>query len=285
MIRSLFSLFIIFICFTINAQKTETIRTFKATRIVNGHSVEVEKNGFLNFIISHRFGSFNDDYFHNFLGLDNATVRLGLDYGVNDKFTIGAGRTTLGKTFDGYLKYQFFKQSVSMPVTMTALTSMAYRTLENYNIPVEDDNFTNRSSYTVELLVAKEFKERFAIQLTPTYVHRNLVVTDAEKHDVFAAGLALNYKISHKVDVNLEWFYIPDGQLSEFNTNPLSIGIDLGTNGHVFQLFMSNSRGMIGPLYLTETTGTWANGDIFFGFNIARVFRIKALKGTTKKDA
>ena len=56
----------------------------------------------------------------------------------------------------------------------------------------------------------------------------------------------------------------------------------------MFGLLQSNNLpvcGMIGPLYLTETTGTWANGDIFFGFNIARVFRIKALKGTTKKDA
>ena len=261
------------------AQTNEDVRIFKATRIINGPSVEVEKNGFMNFIISHRFGSFNDDYFHNFMGLDNATVRLGLDYGINDKLTIGAGRTTLDKTFDGYLKYQIIKQNDSIPLTLTTIGSIAHKTLENNNIPIEDDNIVNRSSYSLEFLAAKQFKERFGVQITPTYIHRNLVATNEEKHDVFATGLALNYKISHKVDINLEWFYIPDGQLTEYHTNPLSIGIDLGTNGHVFQLFMSNSLGMASPLYLTKTTGTWTNGDVFFGFNISRVFRIKAHKG------
>jgi len=261
------------------AQTNEDVRIFKATRIINGPSVEVEKNGFMNFIISHRFGSFNDDYFHNFMGLDNATVRLGLDYGINDNLTIGAGRTTLDKTFDGYLKYQIIKQNDSIPLTLTTIGSIAHKTLENNNIPIEDDNIVNRSSYSLEFLAAKQFKERFGVQITPTYIHRNLVATNEEKHDVFATGLALNYKISHKVDINLEWFYIPDGQLTEYHTNPLSIGIDLGTNGHVFQLFMSNSLGMASPLYLTKTTGTWTNGDVFFGFNISRVFRIKAHKG------
>jgi hypothetical protein len=278
MIKYILSLSFLLSIVTTNAQSTDEIRMFKATRVVNGHSVEVEKNGFLNFIISHRFGSFNDNYFKNFLGLDNATVRLGLDYGINDKFTIGAGRTTLEKTFDGYLKYQFIKQNATTPLTVTGLTSIAYRTIDNPNIPTEDDNPTNRTSYSVELLIAKQFKQRLGIQLSPTYLHRNLIATNNEKHDIFATGIAVNYKVSHRVDINLEWFYIPDGQLTEENTNPLSLGVDLGTNGHVFQLFVSNSQGMVSPLYLTKTTGTWIDGDIFFGFNIARVFRIKGHK-------
>lgn len=263
-------------CFS---QAEEPIRTFKDTRVINGQSAEVERNGFMKFIISHRFGSFNDDFLYNFFGLDNATVRLGLDYGINDKLTIGAGRTTLDKTFDGFLKYQILQQGESKPLTATILATTAYKALENNNIPEEDDNFTNRTSYSLEFLLAKRFKEKLVVQITPTLVHRNLVQTHDEQHTIFASGATLNYKLSHKVDLNIEYFFIPDGQLTDQNTNPLSIGIDAGTNGHVFQLFMSNSQGMVSPLYLTKTTGTWFDGDIFFGFNISRVFRIKAHKG------
>ncbi len=163
------------------------------------------------------------------MGLDNATVRLGLDYGINKKFTIGAGRTTLDKTFDGYLKYQLLKQDEEMPISLTGISSIAHKTLKNNVIPKKEDNLTNRTSYSLELLVAKQFKERLGIQLSPTYVHRNLVATKDEKHDVFATGIALNYKLSHKVGVNLEWFYVPKGQLTNKNTNPLSLGVDLGT--------------------------------------------------------
>jgi hypothetical protein len=55
----------------------------------------------------------------------------------------------------------------------------------------------------------------------------------------------------------------------------LSAGLDLETGGHVFQLIFSNSVGMVAPYYLAKTTGSWGKGDIYFGFNITRIFDFK----------
>jgi len=263
---------------TIEHVSNVDVVTFEDTRIVNTQSSETEKKGFLNFIISHRFGTFNNDFIHNLFGLDNANVRLGLDYGVTDKLTIGAGRSTLEKTFDGFLKLNFLKQSSSIPLTITALQSCVYRTGTNYAIPESEDITINRLAYSTEVYISKLFKERFALQLSPTFTYRNLVETEGQPNAVFSQGLILGYKLAHKVAINLEYFYTPPSFVHENVTNPLAIGIDLGTNGHVFQLFMTNAYGMNAPNYINKTTGTWKNGDIFFGFNVSRVFRIKAFQ-------
>lgn len=275
--KALWTISILLLFSRLGAQD-EPISIFKDTRIVNSQSSEVERKGFLKFIISHRFGAFNDDFFYNFFGLDNANVRLGLDYGINDNITIGAGRTTIEKTFDGFLKWKFKDQTENFPIAITGFGSIVYRTERNFLIPEEEDTPINRLSYSAEVYVSKLVGDRFAVQLTPTFTYRNLVADRNETHAVYSQGFIAGYKLSKKVSINLEYFFTPDGQVSDQVTNPLSLGFDFGTNGHVFQLFVSNSQGMNAPRYVDGTTGTWIDGDIFFGFNISRVFRIKAFQ-------
>jgi len=95
---------------------------------------------------------------------------------------------------------------------------------------------------------------------------------------VINIGAAARYKLSKRVSLNAEYFYVLPDQLLETFTNSLSLGFDIETGGHVFQLHLSNSTGMFERAFITETVGQWGDGDIHFGFNISRVFTLRKRK-------
>jgi Membrane bound beta barrel domain (DUF5777) len=109
-------------------------------------------------------------------------------------------------------------------------------------------------------------------------VHRNLVRTKTEKNDVYALGVAARQKLTKRLAINAEYVYVPDGQLADGYRNSLSIGFDIETGGHVFQLHFTNSTSMIEKGYIAETSGNWLDGDIHFGFNVSRVFTVAKKK-------
>lgn len=252
--------------------------TFKATRIVSGHSIEQMPEGQLDFRISHRFGRLNSGSYELW-GLDQANIHFGLDYGIKDWLMVGIGRGTYEKTYDGLLKFSLLRQSKgdrTMPVSVSYLTTAAINTLKwqkEGELP-----FWDRMSYVHQLLVARKFNERFSLEINPTFVHRNLVATELDPNDILAVGVGGRFKLSNRVSVNAEYYYVIP-PLNDFRStetfNPLSIGFDIETGGHVFQLHFTNSIAMIEKGFIGETTGDWTNGDIHFGFNISRVFTLK----------
>lgn len=260
-------------------ERTEYVTAaFKTNRVIHGHSIESTAGGVLDVKIAHRFGRLNSGFFQ-FYGLDNAMARLGADYGITDQLTIGLGRNGFLNTFDGFVKYKFLRQATGkrvMPFSAAFLTTAAFRATEEN--PDPEGRSGSRWAYTYQLLVGRKFSESFTLQLMPTLVHRNLVDFN-EQNDVFAIGIGARQKISKRVAVTLEYYYVPGDQLpsDEINhyRNSLAIGFDIETGGHVFQLHFTNSTSMIERGFITETTGNWLDGDIHFGFNIARVFTIK----------
>ncbi|RNI22728.1 hypothetical protein EFB08_21645 [Rufibacter latericius] len=257
-----------------DSTRNENVRaTFKATRLINGHTVETNGAGTLLFLISHRFGTLNSGAY-NFWGLDQSTIRLALEYGITDRFTIGAGRSSLEKTFDGFLKYKVLQQKTTgSPVTVTAFTSVAVKTLD-WSDPEKDFEFAHRLTYSHQLLVARKFTERLSLQLAPTVVHRNLVETGLGETDVYAVGAGGRFKLTKRVSFNAEYFYLLPGDTEETFKNSLSMGFDIETGGHVFQLMFTNSLGMIEKFFIPRNVGGWSTGDIYFGFNISRVFSL-----------
>jgi hypothetical protein len=255
-----------------------TNASFKTNRVINLHSLESTAYGVLDFKISHRFSPI-DQGFYDLFGLDGANVRFGLDYGVSDLLTIGAGRSSLDKTYDGYIKYKFLRQSTgkkNFPFTAALLATTAVRTVE-WADPDRQNYFSSRLSYTGQLILGCKFSESFSLMLSPTVVHRNLVRTKAEKNDVYACGVAGRIKLSKRLALNAEYIYVLPDQLAPIYTNALSIGFDIETGGHVFQLHFSNSRSMIETGFITENTRNWDSSleGIHFGFNISRVFTLK----------
>lgn len=260
-----------------------TTATFKATRVINGHSVELIPAKELLFLISHRFGAVNTGAY-NFFGLDGATIRLALEYGLTDRLNVGLGRSSLQKTYDGYLKYKLLRQqdhSWTRPLTITAFASSAIQTLE-FAKPERDNQFTSRLYFTYQLLLARKFNERFSFQLSPTLVHRNLVATVREENNVLALGGGARYKLTKRTAFNAEYYYLLPGATADDFRNVLSCGFDIETGGHVFQLHLTNAQGMIEKFFISETMGDWGQGDIYFGFNISRIFDFDKEPGAKK---
>lgn len=266
--------------------------SFKTTLVVNLPSIENTHAGVLDFKIMHRFGYVNTG-FYEFFGLDQATTRLALIYGITDRIEVGVGRSTLNKNWDGFTKWRILWQSTgakNMPLSLSFFANASYRSIR---YPEDDIRTIYPSSnfyYTFQFLLARKFSESFTLQLVPSLVHRNLIETPEEKNDVFSLGLSGRIKLSKRIALNLEYFYSFPDQLASQYVNPLSIGIDIETGGHVFQLLFTNATGMVPDAVITETTGKWSQGDIRFGFNISRVFTIvdmnkQKVEKEKKKDA
>ena len=253
--------------------------SFKTTRVINSQSLENTAPGVLDMKISHRFGPLNGGAYELF-GLDAATIRIGLDYGITDHLMVGVGRSSVQKTYDGFLKMKLLRQSSgarTMPLTVIWFSGMALNSLK-WQFPERNNFFSSRLAYTHQLIFGRKFSESFTLQFMPTVVHRNLIPTSEEKHDVIALGVAGRQKLTRRLAINAEYYYVLPNQIADNLRNSLSIGFDIETGGHVFQLHFTNSTAMVEKGFITENTGSWEKGDIRFGFNISRVFTIRQLK-------
>jgi len=261
-------------------EKTEyTTATFKATRILNGHSIERMTGGQMDVRISHRFGTINSGAYE-FFGLDQAHIHLSLEYGITDRIMVGIGRGTFEKTVDGFTKLSLLRQSTGlreMPVSVSYMAGIYVNGL-HWSDPERDNQFYQRLSYAHQIMIGRKFSPAFSLQVTPSYLHQNLVETVADPNDIFALGAGTRLKLSKRISLNAEYFYLfkPDNEtLSTAIYHPFSLGIDIETGGHVFQIIMTNSVGMRENAFLGHTTGRWLDGDIHLGFNISRVFQLK----------
>jgi len=253
--------------------------TFKGTRLINGHSTELQSKGVLEFLISHRFGRLNSGIY-DFFGLDDANIRLGLDYGISDRLSVGAGRSSYEKVYDGFVKYQLVRQSTGMrkaPITVTLFGSTSVKTLKS---PDSDTTipFEQKLAYTTQLLIARKFSEKLSLQLVPSLVHRNYVSDWWDENTIIALGFGGRYKISKRIALTGEYYYRFMGRDASNISDSFSLGVDIETGGHVFQLIFTNSRQMNEKGFITETDGQWQDADVHFGFNISRVFYLNTGK-------
>lgn len=253
-------------------------QTFDDTRIVNGHSVETNEKGQMKFIIGHRFGQI-DGGIDELYGLDQATMRLGFDYGINDWLTIGVGRSSFQKTLDGFIKGRLLNQrdGNGSPITLTWLSTAAVRTNKNPD-PNQKEVQETRWDYVNQILIARKFSSNFSMQIMPTHLHKNLVATSEESNDIISIGGAAKYQISKLISLKTEYYYTLPDQLPDNRENSLSFGIDLKTKHHVFQMHFSTSRGMTEKFFIGETFNNVSPGKFMFGFNITRNFQLTGKK-------
>lgn len=257
--------------------KTPVFQTFDGSRIVNGHSVETRSRGELEFLIMHRFSRINSGAY-NLFGLDQAYIRLGLEYGITDDLSIGAGRSSFDKSFDGYIKYKLLKQQKDgMPFTLTAFAGSAFKTSPQRSSS-PDITFNNRLAYVAQILISRKLNNKLSLQLMPSMVHINSVGTQNEAHTLYAAGAGGRYKVNKRIAITAEYYLRFNPHDNTTFTNPVAIGVDIQTGGHVFQLHLTNSWGMMERAIIAETSGNYFDGDINFGFNISRNFQLNKKK-------
>jgi hypothetical protein len=253
-----------------------TTATFKSTRIINSHSTEIPGKGVMQFIIHHRFGRINSGW-RDFFGLDDANIRLGFEYGINNWVAVGFGRSKNERLYDFFAKAKILRQStgsVKIPLSVDVVSTVGINTEEAKLGREKEMNIVRRMSFAHQLLIARKFHEYFSFQLMPTWVHRNLVPKRTDDNDVFALGAGTAIKLTRSVRLTGEYHYVLSKETANQFYNPVSVGIDIETGGHVFQLMLSNGRDMVDNLGIPKTSGSWKDGGIHFGFNVNRVFTI-----------
>ncbi|MBN9285724.1 MULTISPECIES: DUF5777 family beta-barrel protein [unclassified Flavobacterium] len=255
---------------------------FKSLKIVNLESTKLASKGDFYFIVAHRF-SYVKNGFSDFFGMDDANTQIKFVYGINNWLTAHVSRSGFEKTYEMALKYRLMSQEKNgFPVTLVGFNSLAINSeLKKDDFP--NLKFENRLSYVTQLLVSRKFTERLSLELAPSYFHQNtlrdfldadnnVVLPNPQSNDQFALGMGGRYKLTKRWSINMDYAAHLNRAKHSIYTNPLSIGVDLETGGHVFQMHFTNSRAMHEAGFLGATTGDWSKGEIAFGFNLVRVF-------------
>ena len=243
--------------------------TFKATRIVNSQSIELTRPKTLEFMILHRFGSMTNG-FYDLFGMDEATIRFDLKYGINDRISLGAGRSSLNKTYDIFTKLNLLKQTSggsSFPFSLALFSKIEISTIDQ-NLPMND-----QLTFDIQVLAARKFNPSISVQVMPTFIHRNLVQTAKESHDLLSFGIGGRVKATKRISMNADTFF-PLGERNESFKQSWGLGWDIETGGHVFQLMITNVQGSFESEYIENATGTFDELNLFLGFNITRVFSL-----------
>ncbi|MFZ4770247.1 MAG: DUF5777 family beta-barrel protein, partial [Ferruginibacter sp.] len=208
-----------------------------------------------------------------FFGLDQASMRIGLDYGISNNFTIGIGRSTFRKELDLFGKIRILQQSTGakiIPLSVVMAAGAMTWTAESFG--ADKPGFSERTSYYFQLLAGRKFTDKFSLQISPIWVHSKAPLSGTQKN-IIAIGTGARYKFSKRMALTMDYHAALNG-LTVQNTNPLSVGIDIETGGHVFQLHFSNSPGMNERAYINETYDEYFKGEIRFGFNLSRIFQL-----------
>ena len=246
---------------------------FKAVQIGNLQSTKVIDKGDLYMVVAHRFGNLKNGI-DDFYGLDQANTKIQFLYGFMTNLQLGFSRDSYEKTYSGTIKYRLFNQSEQIPMNISLYGSM------DINSELQKSLYpglkpSDRYSYTAQALTSRRFSENLSIQIAPIFVRHNLQdlnFTQTQTHNQFLIGAGGRYKLSKRFSFNLDYAYNFSKDKFSLYYNPLTIGVDIETGGHVFQLLFTNSRASNDSSFLTETTGDWSKGEISFGFNIVRVF-------------
>lgn len=250
-----------------NPKTIPVMATFKATRIVNAQSIEMPKPRILEFVILHRFGSMANGAYDLF-GMDEAVIRFDLEYGFSDRLSIGIGRSSLNKTYDIFSKLKIVDQRTghrSFPISLVLFTKMEIETI------MKDMDMQDRYTYDVQFLLAKKLNRSLSLQLMPTFIHRNLVETHNDHHDLISLGIGGRIKMTRRTSINYDTFF-PIGKRGETYKQGWGIGYDIETGGHVFQLMVTNARGSFESEYIENASGAFEDLNLYLGFNISRAF-------------
>lgn len=256
-------------------QKEHVKNAFKSSRVINNQSMEFLGKGVLDVRILHRFGLVSTGA-GNLFGLDQANMRFGFDYGLGRNLTAGVGRSNFNKELDAFLKFRPVWQSTgpgSVPFSVVLVSGMTLTTAP-FTDTTHKNSFSSRLAFYDEVIIGRKFGERFSLQVSPIFVHRNLVDLTTDPNDTWAVGIGTRFRLSKRMAFVVDYNAIVAGR-QPGTRDPLAVGIDIETGGHVFQLHFSNSTGMNEKALITGTTDNFWKGEVRFGFNLSRVFTIK----------
>jgi hypothetical protein len=263
--------------------KTKVTATFKTTKLISAQTNETVHKRTLDVRIGHLFGNVGKESHggvHTLYGLDaSVDIRLALEYGITDKFTVGISRCKRQENIEGLAKYRLLEQTADnkIPLAITLFGNAAISVVANTENMVYPKT-VDRMAYTAQVILARKFSSQFSFVLLPTFVHRNYVFSANDNNDLFALGLGGRIKVTRSTSIVADYFYNFD-ELRKINNdngyfNPLGIGFEIETGGHVFTIMFTNAIGIIENDFIPNTTDSWSKGGFKLSFNISRNFRL-----------
>jgi len=256
---------------------TLTDETFGSLTLINNETADVLKKKELEFSYRQRFGMIKNDA--DMFGLFSpSNMRLGVDYGVLDKLTIGAGVTQLKKNYDLNIKYKIAEQNkvTNMPVTITYFGEMSRCGLSNDFLSDRDGVYDPlyRFSFFNELIVARKFNEKFSLQAALTFSHFNLT-EPSKQNENFGISMAGKYKLSEKT----AFIFDADCSVGQTGTNApkpnLGLGIEFKDRANTFQIFVSTANNILNDAVRVENENDIFKREFLIGFNFSRSWELK----------
>lgn len=255
---------------------------FKSDRLILSQTTTMVKKYNLDFKVAHRFGDIGgvDGGSKTFMGLDNSSdIYIDFDYGISDRLNIGFGRSKYEQLLDLQLKYALIQQTSNdhIPFSVSLLAKTGFTP---YKVVTDVfDDYGNRFSYLGQAIISRKFSSNFSLQLSPTLLMRNVVLAPADEETLFALGAAARLKLSKRFGIVADYYRV----FSEFRRettsenfyDPLGLGFEIETGGHVFTLTFVNAKAIVENNFLPNSTSSWSKGQYRFGFTISRMFSFK----------
>lgn len=245
-------------------------QAFSTLKIGNLQSTNTMDKGQFCALISHRFGTIRGGL-DSFFGLDNGNTKFQFLYGITNGLQIGVSRESVRKTYGGSAKLNLIAQGDNFPMNITAYTTI------NLNSELKKEVypkmlFYDRLSYGTQLIASRKFTEKFSAEIAPTFIRQNLVHEPFQVHNQWAVGIGARYKLGDNVELTTDYVMNLSRAAESIYNDPLTIGVNINTERHVFQVLLTNAQSTNEPGFISNAAGSWSEGEIYLGFNLVRTF-------------
>ena len=260
-------------------QPESVIASFKSTRLILSQTTTMVKKYDMDFKVVHRFGDVGgtDGGSETLYGFDNSTdIYIHFDYGISDRLNIGFGRSKFEQLLDLQLKYALLQQKEKdgSPISLSLLAKTGF-TPYKVQTAIFDD-YGNRFSHFIQAILSRKFSSNFSLQVTPGFLFRNVVLGAGDEETLFSTGIAGRYKFTKRFGIVADYYLInSDYRKNNPNINyynPLGLGVEIETGGHVFSMNFANAKAIVENNFLPNSTSSWNKGQYRFGFTISRMF-------------
>ncbi|HVT84595.1 MAG TPA: DUF5777 family beta-barrel protein [Chitinophagaceae bacterium] len=285
------------------------VKIFESERLINANTTELVGKGKMVFRVIHNFYDLAGTAggIKNFFGLDNASdIKISFQTGLGKHLDMITSRvrgaenyqtsfSRVQKLWELGFKYRFAEQRANdptHPLSVALFANMVVTSMQSatFSAPYTDsaettfNNFSDRLSQAVQLIVARKFGKA-SVELVPSFVHRNRVIPGDDK-SIFALGGAARIPVTRNLAFIVDYFHVFHSQAAKDlykNPNsavhpsitfydPLGVGFEFLTAGHVFHLNFTNATEILENRFIPRTVTSWGKGQFRWGFTISRTF-------------
>ncbi len=252
---------------------------FESGILIDQQTSQIPTAKTLEMLIQHRFGTVEQGIKDVYGIYSSANIRLGLNYSILNNLMIGYGLTRTNMYSDFQVKYNLLQQTRknTIPVSVTLFGNMAIDGRKDQTFGTEY-KFTNRLSYFGQVIVGRKFSDAISLQVHGSFTHFNSV-DSLSNHDVVGVGFNGRIKFSpqssfiFQVDAPLKIQAISEQKDFEVADPAVGIGYEVSTGTHAFQIFISNTNGILNQHSFMYNKSDWKNIENWrFGFVMTRLW-------------